>query len=578
MADMNQNKAEQYRQERKERLAKSAKKNAKSMEKSIAARSAVKKVIAIVLAAVIALGCAYGILNYAGVVNQVMQLGYVGNENISFSEYIYYYNNVFNNLYQTEMQYAYYGYPFTGYDTTKAPQDQTEDYKDKATGETKSWVQYFHDEAVNMAQMYLAFAQEAEKAGIELTDADKAAIDKQIEALREQAAQVGTTGASGEEVKGYSLNAYLRMQYGYGINETFLKKQMEKETLARKYHDSKIDEFSLGYTEEEVKKVFEENPDYYTFVDIRYYQFTNETLTKEADETDAELKARQEAADKKTKADAKAMYDAIKDEATFIAEANKYNTTEGFDATTDTLIKSIAKTSATADNNLESVNADLAKWAFEDGRKAGDKKFIENEESGIYYVALMVNPMHDTKTVDVRHILFMTQNSETGEALSDEEIKQAEANAKKALADFEASEKTEEIFAEYATDLTEDPGSAQTGGLYENVTPGQMVAEYDAWIFDEARKPGDTGIVETDYGYHVMYFVEGHDSFSDIKIRDDKAVEDLNTLADELLSSDAYEPGIGPRRAAYLEEDILDRIAKMIAQNNQQQASQQMMY
>ena len=33
MADMNQNKAEQYRQERKERLAKSAKKNAKGMDK-----------------------------------------------------------------------------------------------------------------------------------------------------------------------------------------------------------------------------------------------------------------------------------------------------------------------------------------------------------------------------------------------------------------------------------------------------------------------------------------------------------------------------------------------------------------
>ena len=93
MADMNQNKAEQYRQERKERLAKSAKKNAKGMEKSIALRAVVKKVIAIVLVAVIALGAAYGILDYAGVVNKAVQVGYVGNENISFSEYIYYYNH-----------------------------------------------------------------------------------------------------------------------------------------------------------------------------------------------------------------------------------------------------------------------------------------------------------------------------------------------------------------------------------------------------------------------------------------------------------------------------------------------------
>ena len=33
-----------------------------------------------------------------------------------------------------------------------------------------------------------------------------------------------------------------------------------------------------------------------------------------------------------------------------------------------------------------------------------------------------------------------------------------------------------------------------------------MVAAFDAWCFDEARQAGDTGIVETEYGYHVMYF------------------------------------------------------------------------
>lgn len=569
MADMNQNKAEQYRQERKERLAKSAKKNAKSMEKSIALRSAVKKVIAIVLVAVIALGCAYGILDYAGVVNQAVQVGYVGNENLSFSEYIYYYNRAFNTLYQTEQYYQYYGYNYTGYDTTLAPQEQTTDYTDPTTGETMKWTEYFHDQAVDMAQMYLAFYQEAEKMGLELTEADEAAIDKSIEELREQAAQTGTQGASGEEVKGYSLNAYLRLSYGNGINESFLRKQMKIETLAQKFYDTKIDEYSTGYTEEEVKAVFDENPDNYSFVDIRYYQFTNETLTKEEDESDDDFKARQEKSDAETKANAQAMYDAITDEASFIAQATKYNKTEDFDATTDTLIKSVTKSTVSDSvTSLESVNADLATWAFEDSTKAGSKKLISDEEGGTYYVALMVNPQHDVNTVDVRHILFMTTDSETGEALSDEEIKQAETNAKKALADWEAGDKTEDSFAEYATDLSEDTGSASNGGLYENVVPGQMVAEYDAWIFDEARKPGDTEIVETDYGYHVMYFVGSHDSFADVKIRSDLATEDVDVLTQELLESDTYVIGIGPRRSNYLEEKMLDRIAKTIASNN----------
>ena len=576
MADMNQNKAEQYRQERKERLAKSAKKNAKGMEKSIALRSAVKKVIAIVLVAVIALGAAYGILDYAGVVNKAVQVGYVGNENISFSEYIYYYNRAFNTLYQNEQYYQYYQYSYLGYDITKAPQDQEKDYTDSATGKTMKWTEYLHNQAVDMAQMYLAFYQEAVKLGLELTEADKAAIDKNIEDLREQAAQTGTQGASGDTVKGYSLNAYLRLQYGNGINESFLRKQMKIETLAQKYYNEKLDEYAAGYTADEVKAVFDKDPSLYSFVDIRYYQFTKEELKKEDKETDKELKARQEKADKEVKANAQAMYDAITDEKSFVAQATKYNKTEGYDANNDTLLKSVAKSSVNGNsNNLEAINADLAKWAFDKNTKAGDKKMVSDDKAGTYYIALMVNPAHDVKTVDVRHILFMTTDSQTGEALSDDKIKQAETNAKKALADWEAGDKTEDSFAQYATDLSEDTGSASTGGLYENVVPGQMVPEFDSWIFDEARKEGDTEIVKTDYGYHVMYFVKANDSYKDVTIRNEKATEDVNTLTEDLLDGDTYVIGVGPKRVGYLEDKMLDRIAKTIANNNRNQASYQ---
>ena len=545
------------------------------MEKSIALRSAVKKVIAIVLVAVIALGAAYGILDYAGVVNKAVQVGYVGNENISFSEYIYYYNRAFNTLYQNEQYYQYYQYSYLGYDITKAPQDQEKDYTDSATGKTMKWTEYLHNQAVDMAQMYLAFYQEAVKLGLELTDADKAAIDKNIEDLREQAAQTGTQGASGDTVKGYSLNAYLRLQYGNGINESFLRKQMKIETLAQKYYNEKLDEYAAGYTADEVKAVFDKDPSLYSFVDIRYYQFTKEELKKEDKETDKELKARQEKADKEVKANAQAMYDAITDEKSFVAQATKYNKAEDYDANNDTLLKSVAKSSTSSGTNLESINADLAKWAFDKNTKAGDKKMVSEDKAGTYYIALMINPMHDVKTVDVRHILFMTTDSQTGEALSDDKIKQAETNAKKALADWEAGDKTEDSFAQYATDLTEDTGSASTGGLYENVVPGQMVPELDSWIFDEARKEGDTEIVKTDYGYHVMYFVKANDSYKDVTVRNEKATEDVNTLTEDLLDGDTYVIGVGPKRVGYLEDKMLDRIARTIASNQQNQASYQ---
>ena len=34
-----------------------------------------------------------------------------------------------------------------------------------------------------------------------------------------------------------------------------------------------------------------------------------------------------------------------------------------------------------------------------------------------------------------------------------------------------------------------------------------MVTSFNDWLFDSSRKSGDTDIVESDYGYHVMYFV-----------------------------------------------------------------------
>ena len=39
-----------------------------------------------------------------------------------------------------------------------------------------------------------------------------------------------------------------------------------------------------------------------------------------------------------------------------------------------------------------------------------------------------------------------------------------------------------------------------------------MVASFNDWCFDSSRKSGDVAIVETEYGYHIMYFVSKNDT------------------------------------------------------------------
>ena len=56
-----------------------------------------------------------------------------------------------------------------------------------------------------------------------------------------------------------------------------------------------------------------------------------------------------------------------------------------------------------------------------------------------------------------------------------------------------------------------------------------MVATFNDWCFDSARKTGDTGIVESTYGYHVMYFVGNSDvTYRDYQIENELREADMD--------------------------------------------------
>lgn len=119
----------------------------------------------------------------------------------------------------------------------------------------------------------------------------------------------------------------------------------------------------------------------------------------------------------------------------------------------------------------------------------------------------------DPNMVNVRHILIepvADEGAETDESgnpvLTDQNWADAKAKAEEIYDMWLSGEATEDSFAELAGEYSSDPGSATNGGLYEEVYPGQMVASFNDWCFDESRQVGDSGIVETDYGYHIMYF------------------------------------------------------------------------
>ena len=90
----------------------------------------------------------------------------------------------------------------------------------------------------------------------------------------------------------------------------------------------------------------------------------------------------------------------------------------------------------------------------------------------------------------------------------------------------------EALFSELVVEHSCDMGSKADGGLYSGLHRGQLVEELGDWCFDGARKNGDSTVIRTDCGYHLLYFVSGAD------VRNAEVEADLVTLhAMELVRS-----------------------------------------
>ncbi len=101
------------------------------------------------------------------------------------------------------------------------------------------------------------------------------------------------------------------------------------------------------------------------------------------------------------------------------------------------------------------------------------------------------------KTATVQHILFMTQGK------SDSAKQEVRKLAEQVLARAKAGED----FGALAKEFSEDPGSQNKGGLYEDFPRGQMVKPFEDASFN-LPIGSISDLVETVYGYHIIKVVD----------------------------------------------------------------------
>ena len=454
--------------------------------------------------AVMILVVAFSRIGSSGIIPRSTTALTVGGTKVSAAELNHYYIDSVNNFLNSYGEYV----SMFGLDTTKALDEQ---FYNEA--EEQTWSDYFLDTATASAQNMYAIYNDAKANGFTMSADAKASVDATLENMKLYATMYGFPSA----------DSYIAAMYGEGCNEKTFRQYAEVQMLAQEYAAAKNEE--LTYDDAALRAEEAENFNAYSAFTYNYYYLSNSTFYQGGTEdeegnktySDAEKEAGRAAAEAAANSLLTATTVADLDAAIAALEINAESTT--------------AKSTRFDNQQFASVPAVISDWVTGD-RKAGDIAVIPNESTthnhaegeectgddgttvvnGYYVVLFEGKDDNLTELVNVRHILVSFEGGTTDETTgtttySEDEKKVAENAAATILAAFQEGKQSEETFAELATKNTDDPGSKENGGLYENVYPGQMVSAFNDWCFDSARKAGDTGIVETEYGYHVMYFV-----------------------------------------------------------------------
>ena len=455
---------------------------------------------------------------------------------------------------------------------------------DKETGET--WADSFLNTAIDNAKNTYALYDDAVAAGHKLSDEEQSSVKSLYDNMDVYASYYGYNSASAylKSVYGYGANEDTYKKYyevtvlaaSYYSAHAKELKDSYKDVDIRGYEEDKlyeynsysyashymsVDKFKTGgtkdddgnmtYTEEEIKAAeaaVKEAAEKLAVKENNTVELLNEAIKAlekamaEAEKEDTKDEAKDE--DKKdetteTTPDAQTEDDdsadatepsKSEDKDDEKEEETKYSTAS---ESTDTLYSSISSIMQEWIRDTERKEGDITAIPYTSKSTDADGKEVETLKG--YYVVLYKGSKDNTTALaNVRHILVAFEGGTTNSTTGQTTYSQAEKNkAKEAAYElydewlYDGDGATEEHFIEMAKKHTDD-SNGEDGGLYEDVYPGQMVTTFNDWCFDETRKPGDHGVVETTYGYHIMYYVGASETtYRDYMIVNDMLTEDM---------------------------------------------------
>jgi len=370
---------------------------------------------------------------------------------------------------------------------------------DEETGQTLE--DYLMDQAVDNLVTTTALADKAKAEGYALSQSAQDTIDSTLKDLDSSWASAGYS----------NRDAFLRANFGAYMTYDRLVSLLEREVLANDYASTCIE--AVEYGEDDYDAYYQEHKDELDTFTITQFTFrASVPAAAEGEErTSEEETALLEQAKSEQKALAEELMGKLRAGEEPEALAEEYE-----EELYGSNISETRLGSSNSSYNMSGVNTAYSEWALDAARRAGDISLQEYDggSSYTYYVVRFEDRARDeAPTNNVRHILI------SGDG--------AQARAQELLDQWKAGEATEDSFAALAAVSSEDGGSASSGGLITNVSPTSSYVEpFRDWANDPSRKAGDTGLVESEYGWHIMYYVERKPLW--------------RMIADNALRNDAY--------------------------------------
>lgn len=465
--------------------------------------------LAIFLAAVIAVVATFGVRYYTvpngkegKYMNPASVVATVDGQKISIGMYDYYYASIVS-YYE---QYASYGY--YSLDTTK---DYSKQYTTDDDGNKISWQKFFETEALKEVEQITTYYSKALEEGVTLTSTQKKTIDKQISTLKDSASQ-----------NDVSLDQYIKANFGTYCSEDTIRIMLEQYYLSANYKGKFKSETKV--TDNDVDKYYNDHKNDYKKIEFYYiaspYDATDDNSKNESIKTAEKIMAKMK--DKKSViALVPEVYSSYIDSQ--VKSSMEQDSTLTEKKAREEAVKSYESNVVTTVSGSDSPFDDkMNTWLFSDDTKVGSKKYYIDENAKYIYIVLKTSKasVEEDETYTVRHILVAPESGSNSSSITsekteytDEQWAAAKKKADSILAKFNKTDKSEYEFAKLAEQYSTDSASTSSGsndsfgGLYESVTLGQMVPDFEKWSIDDSRKYGDTGIVKSDYGYHIMFFI-----------------------------------------------------------------------